>query len=115
MLLEAIVNKFLWWSHFLLPILRESPSASPHSGLNGHGHCIALSKAALLGVTMLENSIIGPRGITKTSKDTNSVLLVTSRITFLTLPLIGHGISVYSIWVCLSVLLYYANKNSIFH
>ena len=45
----AIVNIFLWSSHFLLPILSEGPSASPHSGLNGYGHCIALSKAPLRG------------------------------------------------------------------
>ena len=64
---------------------------------------------------MLEDSVIVPRDINKTSKDMNNVLLITSRITSLTLPLIGHGISVHSILACLSVLLYYVNKNSIFH
>lgn len=31
MLLEAVVNTYLLWAHFLLPILNEGPSASPCS------------------------------------------------------------------------------------
>ena len=67
-----------------LPVLNEGPSASPHSGLNGYSHCIVLSKAPLLEVTMLENSIIVPRDINKSSKDMNSVLLVLAMGSLLT-------------------------------
>ena len=106
MLLEAIVNISLWWSHSVLhlPTLAFMVMATT-------GHRIALSKAPIPEVTMLETSTVVPRDINKLSKDANRVL----RITFLTLPLVGQGISGYSSLVCLSVLLYYVNRNRIFH
>lgn len=58
-----------------------------------------MRKASLLEVTMLRTSTTELRDINKISKDTNSVSLGTSRITFLNLPLIVHGISSYPISV----------------
>lgn len=103
---------------FLLPILNEGPSAPPHSGLYGCG-CYRPWSCAERSITaksdQLRTSTIGLRDINKISKNTISVLLVTSRISFLNLPLVGHGILDYSISMWLSVLSYYVDKRKISH